>query len=204
MRVSPSLVGARGEAALVGGGGRHGGSPVTLRGPAEQGRAPVRLRTPALDPGPRAPAPPTGLPAGTPRGPCPHGPDRAVTGPRATCRAALPPPGPQAWRCSTSRCPTHSQVTPAPWDLLSMRGRGLLASTPGLHPQACPGGAPHRHHEGLFSGSPRPRSRSGWRQEGPRPGTHLLMTWLLRCRLNMKLQRLMVLRSTCLKGRQSH
>lgn len=36
------------------------------------------------------------------------------------------------------------------------------------------------------------------------PGAHLLTTWLLRCRLNMRLQRLMVLRRACLKGRQSH
>lgn len=34
--------------------------------------------------------------------------------------------------------------------------------------------------------------------------SHLLVTWLLRYRLNRKLQRLMVLSKACLKGRQSH
>lgn len=47
----------------------------------------------------------------------------------------------------------------------------------------------------------RPRTCPG---RGARGGTHLLTTWLLRWRLNMKLQRLMVLSRACLKGRQSH
>lgn len=166
VRVSPSMVGVRGEAALVGGGGRHGGSPVTLRSLPSKGELPSAsghlLLTPTLRSQLHWP-PRRHSPGLMPPRPRPHG-----TGPRAACRAALPPPGPQARRCSMSRCPTHSQVTPGPWDLPSMRGGGLLASTPGLHPRPAREEHPTDTTKACFSGSPRPRSRSGRQQEEPR------------------------------------
>lgn len=107
---------------------------------------------------------------------------------RAGCSGSLPRL-PLGARGVLHRVPSGFTLLPAPdWSHAEPQAE---VEGPSFSPRLSRG--PRETRLGLTLGCP---------NSGLQP--HLLMTWLLRCRLNSKLQRLMVLSKACLKGRQSH